>query len=279
MLISRRKLIKLSAPALLLAGSPGLARERFTLPKFNPLAFPAGRAPGFDPTHPAAKGCILCMVAFGASYLNTANGKVATGGFTSKIDSIGPAIVNSGSSNTAISGPVAPTSVVVAGIFRLGATLNSPGYLLCSSGTTGNNIGLATRSGEWQFQINGTLGPSLTSPLPVINTPYFVVFSNYNSVLNYVIVNLATGQTWSGSVTSEAMSANADTTVYLNSNSLNKPLGGPCAALALCYNNPLSLSQLLAWAARPWDFWYPPTETFWVNNPNVSRGPRVMMTR
>ena len=48
------------------------------LPTRNPLAYPAGVAPGFDPTHVAAKNTLISGIAVGNTYVNLLTGKTPT---------------------------------------------------------------------------------------------------------------------------------------------------------------------------------------------------------
>ena len=229
----------------------------------NPLAFPGG-APGFDPTHPAAVGTIVSLITSGGTFINLINGEAVTSTVGSPLLAmdglIGPSVNDAASLelNYAIASPTSATSVNAAAIVRTSSSIGNPGYIFTTQGTLANNIGLGTRSGEWSFQVNASFA-EISAPVPATNTAYFIAFSNYNSMMNWVIVNLYTGQTWSGSLSLGAMSTQSDTTLYMFHNTLGKPWLGLCATFMLAYNNPLSPSKLNQWAQRPWDFWYPST--------------------
>ncbi len=53
----------------------------------NPLAFP-GRAPGFDPIHPAASSAVISAISSGGNFVNLINGNsgTLTGTPTASID-------------------------------------------------------------------------------------------------------------------------------------------------------------------------------------------------
>jgi hypothetical protein len=224
----------------------------------NPLAWPAGRAPGFDPAHPAANGSyILSFVPSGKALLNVMSGQAVASVTSQGIDGILGPVVTGSTTNTPIAAPASPAAFTAGGFVRAPATLGNPGYVFTTQGTTANNLGICARGGEWQINIGAGTSYYFGSLAIAVNTAYFFAFSDFKSSANWIIVNLQTGQAWSGTTSTTALLSQSDTGIDFCTNTLGRPWGGPIGPLMLGWNVALSLGALLAWAADPWAFWYP----------------------
>jgi len=111
--------------------------------------------------------------------------------------------------------------------------------------------GLICVSGSFSIKINGTTlgGIALTT-----GVPYFLAGSGYSAIgYNLLALNLRTGviQTQTGTTTSSFATSGG----FISWGTLTGFVYGPCSYTPTY----LSMPQLLLWAQRPWDFWYPPT--------------------
>ena len=232
----------------------------------SPLAFPAGRAPGFDPTHIAAQGISqghgFSGIANGASFVNLLSGtNAARSILTASLNgNIGPALTLGTVSTARFSGQstVNDANVTLASIIWP-TSLASSGSILATSttGTSGWTLNLAITTGVVILRPNG--GTSYTSTLGLaINTPYFVAASTQGTQAVFLVTNLLTGVTTTQTVTaSHASTAPNGTYGVGNNSSINSIVG--LVAAAMFAPSYMSISQLLQWAQSPWDFWYPPT--------------------
>jgi hypothetical protein len=231
--------------------------------RFNPLAFPTWRRPGFNPEHVAvANGgaCYLSAVATGAgtgtgTFINLLNGKRGTLGSTpaATIDGvIGPAVnytVNNQFSR--FTGTIATTAnITFALICRL--SLNTGPVFNTTSGAGGYRITFSGNSFAIYDNASTTLASQVTAST---NIPYFSIVSYNGTTAFFAQVSLITGQIQATSSTG-ALSPSA------GNGSLNIAWDGgdtPGMAIAAVAYFPQSLSpsEILQWAADPWSFWYP----------------------
>lgn len=234
------------------------------LSRYPPLAYPAGRVPGFDPTHPAAEGCAFSgIAASGGGFINVLNGNPGTqGGSPSAVidGNIGRASLYSGSNDN--SNFVVPilsiTSCSIAAILRIVSISGNNAFIIGNNSTT-----LVYVASTGVVDIFG-IGNSVTASSGIAlsaGVPYFVAGSVVNGSGNpasFVVVNLKTGQILTASATATATSLGSGSPLYIgNRNTLNRPPDASIAAAMISYNNYLPLPTLLQWAQRPWDFWYP----------------------
>ena len=233
----------------------------------NPLQFPGGRAPGFDPTHPAASNwsrqfCISTIPIAG-DFVDIAT---ATAGAVQSINGIttiiGPAIQNlSGSTNTFSRFTVSsftPSKFLAAQIV-IYTTIPGANYQISLGlGGASNRYAMLLAGSTGRFGSYDSNGTGQSTFVPTANVPYFMATSwNGGTTVNVFVLNLSTGATFTQAV---ANTGNFGTPTSYTIGSLggNHAWEGSLAALMFNPNIFLSLSQLRAWAADPWSFWYPP---------------------
>ena len=141
-------------------------------------------------------------------------------------------------------------------------SLNSSGSAQMAMAT-----GTTNAQGYTMFFGSGTSGgvhiTQITTPLTstyhlVPGVPHFVGASVGPAGQNIVIVNLATGQTYSYTSTNSGTS-NTPGEVgsgYMGSQSTQFCINGKMAA-GMMSGTYLTLQQVEQWAADPWSFWYP----------------------
>lgn len=229
------------------------------------LAFPAGVAPGFDPTHIAGAGVRFSGIALAGNFINLLNGArgAITGSPTGAIDGvIGPATNYPTAGSTAqstFSGNAATndTSSTIAAIVRFPATgATFQGIFANGSNAAGINLGLKTPGALVQLTMFGVVARDsaiVISP----NIPYFIAASqNGSTIINYVAARLDNGVVVTSTSASGTPTAPNGTFVIGNGPAGSTPASGNIAAV-MYSNKYTSMQQLLAWAADPWSFWYP----------------------
>jgi hypothetical protein len=230
----------------------------------NPLAYPAGRAAGFDPTHPAAPGCVASVVASQGNVINLLTGAKATLVGTptaANLGGLGPCTgyIAAGSESTVSVPSVSPSTLTQAAIFQVPAIGIAQGYqfIIAAQGNSGMfyvSAGTGTPTMGWF--LGGNAGSGLTVP---INTPVFIAASYNRVTLFFVLVNLLTGAMQTSSVAiATAPGANGGIVAFGNdpASSSASMLQGYLARgmYSLGYVPPRAL---IAWAYDPWLFWHP----------------------
>jgi hypothetical protein len=227
----------------------------------SPFAYPAGHAPGFDPTHVAAFGSPLAAVTLSGGLINLLTGQAGSN-VSSPVPvqrSIGPCLTydTTNYAYTEFSSLFTSNTVATyAGIILLTDTSS-----FSCIGSDGNNQ-FAIYNGNLCFYID--TGGLLSSNINLsANVPYFVAGSFLTGYgANFVAVNLQTGQTqtYFASGPSYVLGATFGAITIGNNRPsyTGQPLNGYLATV-MYGTTFLSLSQLLAWAAEPWSFWYPGT--------------------
>lgn len=230
-------------------GLPRLARSFGR----NPLALPAGRKAGFDPSHPAARKNLF-SVAFGPNgptRLDKAAPLTITGAPTPVFDkNVGHAYFFSGASDSVtITGPVV-TDFTIGAVFRHPSAPNgTPPAIVeyLTTNNTGSPFGLQA----------GQASAAIAGPAFTLGTPYFVAVSRKaGSTANFVVVNLLTGVTTT-LATSGAIATTARTTYAIGNQGRLAHVGNVYVGAATLSGNFVSMQDLLAWAQDPWAFWYP----------------------
>ncbi len=256
----------------------------------NPLGFPGGVLPGFDPSHPAARNCFLSAVAANGSFisnLNGAPGSVVAGGTPAlPVQAVlappGPAVgfslANSATKTSYISLPLSPPNsrvvtfaAVVTPVFS-GAI--SAQAVACTNLTGGGGaagldlrLGLSGSTQTLQIHVPG-VGAFTASSFGMLTARSYFVFASGNSLTgaaNYVMLDLATGALQSGTTSTGAFTPAAPAGGVVVG---NYPNGGTPANEFMGYisavhgaNQFMSLQQGVQWAADPWSFWYPRCDT------------------
>ena len=269
MLPSRRSLILGAGAAFVTRPARALIVPR------NPLTFP-GRAPGFNPSHPAAKGILpgfgFSGVASGANFINLLTGAPLTPAVAVDISakifgSIGPAVVFNNNDSVveslgnAVKNPLSCTMAVVficntlANTSLLLSTMNSGG------GGNGGYIFFIDTNNKINCSIPG--GTNITSAAAITNNiPYFALGSSNSGATNIVIKRIDNGEFFStvgGGLTPQTVTFNGSYSIggWQGTSGFQSRSSLAAAMWAPSY---LTMPQCLAWAAAPWDFWYPPSE-------------------
>jgi hypothetical protein len=236
------------------------------LPLRDPLAYPAGHAPGFDPTHPASnfggQGVSLVPAA-GGVYINLLTGGATTkaGVQTYGVGAGGPytqSITNGGYGSFAnsFSSTVTP-GFTIATIFTP-ASIATNGTILSTSTVAANGLQMTYRLGVMGYRNSSLFAASPVLPALTVGVPYFLALSDNGTTCYFVQVNLLTGQIVTSSVATASGLSQGSTTTWL--------IGGNASGSAFVNGNihsvmagyvALSPAQLKAWAADPWSFWYP----------------------
>lgn len=240
----------------------------------NPLGFPGGILPGFDASHPASQGISSGHGFSGIAntgFISLPSGKAGTknGTPTAATRLIGPTqLINSGTLSYTFTGQSTAndTSFTIGTIVEYTAVgSNSFSFTSSGSASTGIEFGLVTTT-VLGFTFPGG-GNQVTWTLPITlanSVPYFMAMSASKSGSNFlwtgVLVNLATGQTFSSSGTTASTGPVAPNGTYMVGNS---PAGFTSnhgyEAAVMFSPAALSVQQLLQWAQDPWAFWIPRT--------------------
>lgn len=234
----------------------------YALLKGSPLAYP-GQAPGFDPSHPAAQGMAaglgISCIASGANFINLLNGKPFSVGSapTASNQQIGPsALFNSvaycdiGSQSTK-----SISAITMAAIFQL-VTVQSTNAQIAVAFPSTPYAYLGLNAGKIGSYLSGQIVSTIT---PSAGIPYFAAMSaEAGGTVNFLLLNLLTGQVLTYSTTTSSGSWSSSATIYVGAATSpnSQQLLGYLAA-AMYSPTFLSIYQLLAWAADPWPFWYP----------------------
>lgn len=239
----------------------------------NPLAFPGGRNPGFDPAHIASANLRYSAIAAGKNCLQIAptlaTGTTSVGGNIIN-GTIGPVLNTTGTFQSATlpgSTPaVADTAITLAAIAMFTSATGNQACVLASTGTSNTAaffLNVIATTGVFSFSGFST-SPSNSFGVNIgtlsVNVPYFLVgsISVASGILsiNGLLVNLLSGEVKSliGTRTVNAFIPSGVFQVMNNGNNPSWQL-----AASMCSATFLSLPQLLQWAKSPWDFWYPPT--------------------
>lgn len=222
----------------------------------NPLAFPTGRRPSFDPTHIAAPPlnapAWASAAVVGNNFLELPSLSAPTGTQPAySTDGIlGPVGVFNNNAFLTLTYPSSGAAPgVVAAIFR--PTTSSPVAVM------GQTYGISITSTSI-FMSGNSQGDVIGVTVPaVLNVPFFFAASSTGSsgVTRAVAVNLNTGQIYT-STGLAGIGVAGNKAFHLGGFSGNSFVGSIAAAF-LGQGYSLSLSQLLAWAQDPWSFWYP----------------------
>ena len=240
----------------------------------NPRAYPAGIAPGFDPTHLAAKGVVTRFsgIARDGSFVSLLNGEagVIGGTPTFAIDGyIGPSAKFVASTDLwkfPNQNTTATTTFTIAFIFRYASITTNQG-LFGASAT--NNVAFYFFNGAGPMTIKlaatSTTVPFSNTNFIAAGIPHFIVLSVSGTTANCLAVRLtdnvsdqAVGFTVSG--TPGVSDGN-----YLIGNTAGAAGAAGNIACAMYSTAYLSIPEMRQWAANPWSFWYPQLPSAWMN--------------
>lgn len=225
--------------------------------------YPAGRAPGFDPSHPMAAGIRFSGVASGGSFLSLDQARSAsTSGAPPAMQTVaGPGTFYSGAgSMTRFSGfPTdTPSAITMAAIITLPAA--AARYVpIISNNYSGTPTGLQVDAGNLVLSVNGgstSIGPSTSS---IVNNVPFALAASYSPSAGKAYFrarNLATGAYYSWDLSnSTAINANSSTMTVGYASGGNNPNQITHAAMWSTSFRPGAV--LDAFLADPWPFWLP----------------------
>ncbi len=251
--------------------------------RISRLAYPAGRVPGFDSTHPAAVGMSpghgFSGVAMSGAFpdlLKPLRGSV-TGTVTFGMDgAIGPTINMSDASNNYIySGysTIVDTRATFAAIVNTTSIVTSgttKGIITTSSGNTGiylSHKDSLLRAGI--FPANTSIDSTIAL---LANTPFFIAVSIDYSVGAYFLMrNLKIGSTKIEFVTGNLVPGAPNGSYDIGGNNNTFSFNGAIAA-AMFAPQACGIGALLQWADDPWSFWYPQPEENWTSGSTIWQG-------
>jgi hypothetical protein len=246
----------------------------FILPRSNFLAYPAGVAPGFDPTHVAANNCRFSGITVPGNYFSLFSGKagqlpaqpLANIGIDGYIGCFAQCSQLGGGQGVVFSGfPATDDKLVTFGAICIQTDTSAQRAIIrnANAGTTGSFLSMPNSVGGFLCIRASTPNITLTSNItPIANVPYFVGASaNWNTgAANFVLLRLDTGSILTSSITGSSGDPTAGDGQYsvgdYSSGGTSSPSHAKIAA-AMYANQFMSSAQLLQWAANPWSFWYP----------------------
>ena len=263
-------------------------RDPFLRPQFSPLAYPAGVAPGFDPTHVAAgrgpNGAFnFSCVSSGGSQINLLSGKPGTAtGSNAGVDArIGAVTKYTGATNvttfpyttTSLGSTIPITFGCIGSFTALTTGANTAVYL---STVTNTGIGILN-AGSVFYMAWGGANVSTTIAAGA-NVPYFFAASSMGGLtINYVVLRFDTGQVYTFQSGATGPGSAGDGNLYIgNRGGIRVWQGGISAAMAQPVY--LSMPQLLQWASDPWSFWYPRRQYNYVGAAAIVSGAKFRRT-
>ena len=233
----------------------------------NPFVFPAGVAPGFDPTHVAGKAALSWCASYPLVNLVGGVGSFADSNLKWGLQPIGPvAAVGSSTSNSGgitfpPPGGLTSQNVTFAGIFEIdliGYPYQAAHIAWVTNGSSTCSFGVSTNGSVPSLSVLSSYMSSPTGlPTLVLGHAYFAVVAfGAATSCNVVVTDLMTGQIWT--VISTANGANFTGSGIGVASSGNvtgsNKLGIATSAVIPCA---MSVPAMKRWASDPWSFWYP----------------------
>jgi len=250
----------------------------------NRLIYPGG-APGFDPSHFAAARICFSAVATPAGPIALTPGAPhgppsVTGSPTLGIDGhMGPYVQGTGSGGTTSYYSFANTSpmplayspnITIAAIASLSVVNSGTNTIFNTEGDSPATAGSAMIVGAASLLTlkNTNANVAGSSGALSANVPYLFILSQLgggggSGVVNWLVMRLDNGKITSGTNTGLSNTPGNPTSSHFFT------FGGAASAqdtgharnvaAVMASSVFLTLPQMLLWAQRPWDFWYPPT--------------------
>lgn len=226
----------------------------------NPLSFPAGSKPGFNPAHPMAGLARFSAIANGGGAEELINGirSTMTGTPSSTILSTGLANACSGSPSNAFNFvsrySAADTSGTIAVIVQC-PTLGTAMKLIQTGTSAGSNLNISS-GGVFQCSDVTTTNKSSGITLSA-NVPYFLVCSFNSSTTNFLVKNLNTNIITTASPGTPFLNPGAPGGSYQYG--FGPSDSGPVRYLfaGMFAGRFHTFPELFSWANDPWSFWYP----------------------
>lgn len=227
----------------------------------NPLAFP-GRAPGIDLSHPAAQRISQSIIAvpMAADYIELNKGGAGK-------PEASPSFGMDGAIGYCLKGNDAGYVDTLGNVPSLSGVPFTWAAILRYT-TNGSAQGLISVISGLDTFINGTnhprmnVGTTQTAAFALTSGhAYLVIISAGGPTTNFLALDLSNGsiltdvEPASGTFTIVAGSA----TVAARGGGTNSFATGSNCGPIFCGPVYLTIPQMLAWAADPWSFWYPPT--------------------
>ena len=224
------------------------------------IAFPAGRAPGFNQHHVALShlGCRYSCIAVRGNILSLLPGApgVMTGSFTNKMDGkVGPAVFANSNNQSRISGlrVINPTNGAVAAIIAYdGSITGNKGFmnsLTCTPFITNTLkvfwIPAVTTMPDTGFVLTGNRFYFILMSWASSNRFRTLVVDLTTGVTSYIDQDLSGFATATEAATDDILFGNAGSTVAYT-----------LAAIAYTYKF-MNEKEMRAWGNDPWGFWYP----------------------
>lgn len=224
------------------------------------LIYPAGYYPGFDPTHPLAKGVVRYSGVAQANgiFVNLLNGvpNTAVGSPSRALTPFGLAArsLQSTDYQTGGAGPSETPSQWTYAAIVPDFNLGNP-CVLVQVGTGATNVGLGINGTSVGSNISGFGFFASTITTLINDSPYFIIASaSGGSTGNVLALNLKTGVILTGTINSGGLKASNGNYKFVAGNA-----GGRVSQATVMYsvNYAFSASELLQIAANPWSFWFP----------------------
>ncbi len=231
----------------------------------NPLAFPVGAVPGFDPSHVASPSIKFSAISVAGGFINIVPGfaslmpSTINGTVGQTIDGvIGRGKTPGTTNNFVFTSGAAAQSVfnTMAAIIRTGASDNAG--IFTNTGISASAQILSVFSGNLFFTDNNAGDVNSTIPLAA-NTPYFVVASKNGNASNYyfLALNLNTGVIATSVVNLGLAGVSGQSGYTIGEEYEFSTFYQGTIAAVMHAAAAMSPQQMLAWAADPWSFWYP----------------------
>ena len=240
---------------------------------FNPLAYPSGVSPGFDPTHPINRAWAVSSPN-GISCVTTRNGMVnllnGSNGTSPNAPTWGVMDAHIGPCSTvnfALGYMQYPFSTYTGYNLTIGCIFIpiTTGALLFGNSTAANALELRLISGNMSMGIYGVTDNTVTTYTFVAGVPYFIATSmptmvgSGNIVYYWAVTRLDTGQMVFGEYSnptflSWVLSATGTCMVGSRPAATN---GHQSIAAIMAMPYTVSQYDLNAWAMDPWSYWYP----------------------
>lgn len=254
-----------AAPASLATAGGGQWRGP-AIQQRNPLAYPAGVLPGFDPSHVAhvpSTSTTLCAVAHAGSFRDLLSGVTAIQGGaaapTPVINgALGPCVSYDTTKQHVFAASGSPGQITFGVIFKVNSITGGV-YQSIMSDNSGANAFEINPTGGFECYFTGNITNGM--PQAIAGHAYLFVGSfKANVLFNTALVDLTTGQSFIASSNAVGFAlGTGKTSIFIGNGNSGGNQPSECSIAAVAYTNKLmSIAEVQAWAADPWSFWYPP---------------------
>ena len=233
----------------------------------NRFAFPGDLKPGFDPNHPASRGCRLSIVpqmnypAMRHLYYPIPCTFTAVGTILFAKSQIGP-VCDAHASNSYLNSTGFPSVATSSYSGQTQAVIIIPAGIYAGSNQVITRTAAAFTGIELFYGVpylcSGAGSVFGSSATLVANVPYFIACSyNGSTVCNIVVTNLNTGAIIknSGYTTNRGFQATTLFTLGYTGSYASQSY----YAAAMYAESFMNMPELYQWATDPWSFWYQDT--------------------